>query len=476
MIRWGIIGAGRIAKRFAAALQSQPDSTLYAISCRTQEKADAFAKAYGNPKAYAGFEHIVNDPDVDAVYIATPHAHHLEWILACLKEGKPVLCEKPLCLNASEVQRVIEVQKETGVLCMEALKTRFVPLYEKIREIVTEGVIGEVTCIKTCLCSLADLSRKDLYYTNPNGGGALLDEGIYNAGWIEQYGGTGWKLQDLKAVCRDGIDVYTEAHLCNAHCTAVLECAFDRKKEKTAVITGTKGRIVIPDFHRPVKAEVQSVNETGYTIEAPYIVDDMYGQIDHFVKLMQEGKQESDVVPLSVSLHCAQLLDTIAAGTVMDAQAVSLLETQEELLQYDAFDSQDALKLAQQIIALQKNYDRNIALSIFDEKTGLEVIRIMQAGTGERNLGFMHGKRNSALACGHSSLYAGVRDLAEKKERKFDENHCPTGGAFPIRVKGEWTHTIVVSGLHEGRDHEIIVRALCAMLKKQVDDYPYMLV
>lgn len=476
MIRWGIIGAGRIANRFVSALQCQPDSTLYAISCRSQEKADAFATAHGNPKAYAGFEHIVNDPDVDAVYIATPHAHHLEWILACLKAGKPVLCEKPLCLSAAEVQQVMDVQKETGVLCMEALKTRFVPLYAKIARIINEGVIGEVTCIDTSLCSAADLTRTDTYYTNPTGGGALLDEGIYNAGWIEQYGGTNWRLKNIRAVYRNGVDLYTEATVCNDHCTAVLECAFDRKKDKTTVITGTKGKIVIPDFHRPVKAEVQSVNESRYTIEAPYVVDDMYGQIDHFVRLMQEGKKESGIVPLSVSLHCARLLDTIAAGYIMDDNAMALLEKQEEILQYERFDSGDALTLAQQIITLQKEYDRTISLSIFDEKTGLEIIRVMQEGKTERNLAFMKGKRNSALECGHASMYARVKDLVQGMESVYNETHCSTGGAFPIRVNGEWTHTVVVSGLHEGRDHEIIVRALCAVLKKQVDDYPYMLV
>lgn len=99
MIRWGIIGAGRIAHRFVAALQNETDSQLYAISCRTQGKADAFACQYGNIKAYAGFDHIVNDPDVDAVYISVPHAYHKEWIIQCLKAGKPVLCEKPLCLS-----------------------------------------------------------------------------------------------------------------------------------------------------------------------------------------------------------------------------------------------------------------------------------------------------------------------------------------------------------------------------------------
>ena len=120
MIRWGIIGAGRIAHRFVKALMNETDSRLYAISCRTQQKADAFAQQYGNVKAYAGFDCIVNDPDVDAVYVSVPHAYHKDWIIRCLKAGKPVLCEKPLCLNEEEVDEVLAAyrieKRENGTI------------------------------------------------------------------------------------------------------------------------------------------------------------------------------------------------------------------------------------------------------------------------------------------------------------------------------------------------------------------------
>lgn len=476
MIRWGIIGAGRIAHRFVAALQNEQNSQLYAISCRTQDKADAFAHQYGNVKAYAGFDHIVNDPDVDAVYISVPHAYHKEWIIRCLKAGKPVLCEKPLCLSEEETDEVIAVSRQTGVLCMEALKTRFVPLYDEIHKTIQNGTIGTITGIETSLCSLADLSRTDLYYLNPIGGGALLDEGIYNAGWIEDYAPHDLKLISLRAVKKDGVDLYTDAVLEADGCQVKLECAFDRKKEKKAVIHGSKGIITVYDLHRPVKAEVTAHNEHRYVMEKPYVVDDFYGQIHHFVQLIRQGKTESDVVPLSVSKNCAHILDTIRKGYSYDEKAAGLLEKQEEVLRYASFDYNDAWTLVKTIVNLQKEYDRNIAVTVFDEERQVEIIRVLQDGKTESNLKYMNGKRNSAIACGHSSLYAYVTAVTAGRQPVFNETYCSSGGAFPIRINGKWKYTVAVSGLHEGGDHEIIIKALEIILKRKTDPFPYMMV
>lgn len=476
MIRWGIIGAGRIANRFVKALEHERDSVLYAVSCRTQEKADAFAEKHGNPIAYAGFENILKDENVDAVYLATPHAYHKEWIIRCLKAGKPVLCEKPLCLNEEEVDEIIAVSQETGVLCMEAMKTRFVPLYSQIRKTVNEGVIGTVTGIETSFCSQADLSVEGRYYTDPVGGGSLLDGGIYNAAWIEDYAPADLHLDSLHAIVKNEVDIYTEAVLKSDSFTAVLECAFDRNRPKNAVIHGTKGTIVVENLHRPVKAEIIADNEHRYTIEKPYEYDDFYSQIHHFVTLIQQGKKESDVVPLSVSKRCAHILDIIAKGYRYDEHAIELLEKQEETLQYASFDYSDAMKLVNTVLKLQKEYDRTVSVSVYDEEKNLEIIRVLQDGKTEANLMYMNGKRNAAKDCGHSSLYAYVQALVHNETPAYDREHCPSGGAFPIRVNGEWKYTVAVSGLHEGKDHEIMIRALEAVLNRKCESFPYMMV
>lgn len=476
MIHWGIIGAGRIAHRFVKGLSYDSDSILEAVSCRTAEKAQRFAQEYQCPKAYGGFENIVNDPDIDAVYVAVPHAFHIEWVIRCMKAGKAVLCEKPMALNAEQVREIMQVQKETGVLCMEAMKTRFVPLYHEITETVRNGTIGELTRIQTSFCYSADLSNDTAYYNQPVGGGALLDVGIYNASWIAELIHEPLEMDWVRAVCRNGIDLYTDAFLHSEHCSAILECGFDRVKEKTMILFGTGGRIKVFDFHRPVKAEVLLDDGRRYSLEKGYEGDDMASEIIHFTSLMKKGKNQSEIMPLSDSLRCAEILDLVAKGYQYDESTLTLLQAEEERLQFDSFDYADAFRLASVIQVLQKEYDRNIALSIFDEESDMEIIRILQDGKTERNLRFIQEKRKCARAYGHSSLYGCVMHELKKDQNEEMRNCMHAGGAFPIRVSGKWKYTVSVSGLHEGKDHELIVRGLSEMLQKQPVLFPYKMV
>lgn len=476
MIRWGILGAGKIAHRFVQGLSYEQNSCLEAVSCRTYEKAKAFADQYDCPVAYGGFENIVNDPNIDAVYVAVPHAFHKDWIIRCMRAGKAVLSEKPLALSGDEVKEIITVQKETGVLCMEAMKTRFVPMYEEIMRIIGEGTIGEVKEVFTSFCSATDMNATEGYYMNPVGGGALLDVGIYCASWIAAICKTKTELKWLRADVRNNVDIYTDATLSNGSCCFHLECALDRKKDRTMVIKGTKGIITVPQFHRPVSAEVYSSNEHCFTIERPYEHDDMYSEIHHFVQLLMQKKTESDIMPLSESLRCAEILDTIRTGYTCTEDTLQYLQKQEEELEFASFDYADAKRLADIILCLQKEYDRNISVSIFDETENLEVVRILQNGKNERNLLYMNGKRNCAKKCGHSSLYGAVQNSLKDVPVQSDMNCCYTGGSFPIRVNGEWKFTVSVSGLHEGKDHELIVRALSQLKGIPVQAFPYRMI
>lgn len=476
MIRWGIIGAGKIAHRFVMGLKHEKNSRLAAVSCRTYEKAKTFADQYSCPVAYGGFENIVNDPNIDAVYVAVPHAYHLEWVIRCLKAGKAVLSEKPLALNAEEVEKIITVQKEMGVLCMEAMKTRFVPMYEEIMHILDEGTIGEVKDVSTSFCSLVDSNDTKGYYMQPVGGGALLDVGIYCASWIAAISKKIPDLKWLRADVRNGVDIYTDATLSDGSALFHLECALDRKKERMMVITGTKGTITVPQFHRPVSSEIRLLDNQCFTIENPYEYDDMYSEIHHFTELLIHGKTESDIMPLSESLQCAKILDTIKKGYTCTKDTLTYLKKQEENLQFSSFDYEDAKRLADMILHLQKEYDRKISVSITDESENLEVVRILQNEKTERNVLYMNGKRNCALKCGHSSLFGAVENILKDVPELSDMNCCYTGGAFPIRVNGKWKFTVAVSGLHEGKDHELIVRALYAMKGIPVQSFPYRMI
>ncbi|HIU02269.1 MAG TPA: Gfo/Idh/MocA family oxidoreductase, partial [Candidatus Onthocola gallistercoris] len=144
MINWGILGAGKIALRFAKSLESEPNSRLTAVSCRTQAKADAFAAEHGNCKAYAGHEKLLADPSIDAIYLALPHGLHHEWAIKALTSGKAVLCEKPAALSADQVKEMIHTASHSHRLFMEAMKPRFVPLYGHLKKLLSEGCIGEL--------------------------------------------------------------------------------------------------------------------------------------------------------------------------------------------------------------------------------------------------------------------------------------------------------------------------------------------
>lgn len=303
MIHWGIIGAGNIAGRFAKSLQNEPRCILAAVSSRSQAKAETFAEKFNAEKFYAGHELILADKNIDAVYIALPHALHKDFSIKALQAGKAVLCEKPATLNFAEMKEIAAVARTEKILFMEAMKPRFVPLYQKIKSARNE--IGEITRVDTSLCNLMELSGKT-YHTQQGQGGALLDVGIYCASWLEDFLGENFTVKNVTAKIEGGVDFYVDAEIIFGGGVGKLECAFDRKKPRQAILHGTHGKIIVDELHRP-----QSATINGKSISAPYEVDDFYGEIRHFVNCLEAGKNESEIMPLSASLNCAKILDGI---------------------------------------------------------------------------------------------------------------------------------------------------------------------
>ncbi len=159
MIKWGIIGAGNIAHRFCKALAKDKRAKLEAVSCRTMEKAKAFKMIYPCNKAYDSFQKILDDPDIEAVYIALPHYYHYEWIKKTILAHKSVLVEKPATMNTAEMEEIKDLVKKHHILFMEAMKTRFVPGYQEAKSLVSEGIIGELECLETSFCGKVDYNQ-----------------------------------------------------------------------------------------------------------------------------------------------------------------------------------------------------------------------------------------------------------------------------------------------------------------------------
>ena len=150
MINWGIIGAGNIAKRFVKGLAFDDRACLYAISCRSLAKAESFREFADFEVAYDSYDALLDDPKVDIVYVSLPHKFHCEYVIKALRKHKAVLCEKPLALNTVEVEKIIQVAKEENVFFMEAMKSKFVPMYQHILSLVKRGIIGEVEYVYAC--------------------------------------------------------------------------------------------------------------------------------------------------------------------------------------------------------------------------------------------------------------------------------------------------------------------------------------
>lgn len=326
MIHWGIIGAGNIARRFAKSLAAYSEGRLVAVSCRAKEKGEAFAKEHGVPKVYVGHEALLADAEIDAVYIALPHGLHREWAIRSLQSKKAVLCEKPAVLNAGEMLDIAATAGENGVLFMEAMKTRFVPLYAKVKELIAEGRIGKPERIETSLCNLFSFDPEHpTYHTDPIQGGCLLDEGIYCASWLEDFSEGMPAITDYEGTVEGGVDYYDKAEIKYPNLSGSLTCAFDRAGDRKAVIYGTEGKLVVDELHRPERLTIfeKDSNVPAQDVVLPYVVDDFYGQIVHFSECMNCGKLQSNIMPLSASLRCAQLIDAVRdAKACVDAKLV----------------------------------------------------------------------------------------------------------------------------------------------------------
>lgn len=320
-VRWGILGAGGIAKRFAASLEHVAGAELVAVSGRSAEKLVAFApaKAYADgADGSAAHEALLADADVDAVYLALPHSLHRRWATASLRAGKPVLCEKPAVLSAAEAREVAEVSRETGVLFVEAMKCRFVPLHAQVQALLDSGELGRVRRID-CVQHVDYDTGNLRYLEDPIGGGALLDLGCYPMSWVEELTQGDPARVSSSVRWRDvpggRVDWAGRAELAFADgVEATVDWAGDASGyDCSALIACENGSIAVERAHRPERAVVRRPGRPDEVLEAPYNPDDFHGEIVHFCDLLRVGAQESPVMPLAATIRNAALLDTVRA-------------------------------------------------------------------------------------------------------------------------------------------------------------------
>lgn len=476
VIRWGILGAGKVSYRFAESLKNESSSELVAIALRNKEKAELFLEKYPCNHVYFDYEELIEDDEIDAIYLSLPHSLHKEWAIKALNKKKAVLCEKPAAMNAEDMQEIRDAAQANRCLFMEAMKFRFVPAFKEIKTLIDSGRIGKLQHIDTSYCvEIPTDLLKDSYHTKACEGGALLDVGIYCAGWIEFLIKEPIQAKKTYADVRNGIDYYVECFLeSSSGVTARIEVSFKRSKLKKTILVGEKGSIEIFDMHRPQKFII-TTQDSKETIEVPYIYDDFFGEITHFVELLKADNTESNIMLLEDSIRCAEILDKVRNEfTNYDEACLNILKKQEELLQYNSFSSEDAMELGQIIVQLAREYNGEVAIQIVREKDELVIFQYIMNSKSMRNIRFMEGKRKAALISKHASIYPGIENKVTNKlnpKISYENGSIPVGGAFPIRINNEWIATVLISGLHEGKDHELLVHAISKHLNKVVPDF-----
>jgi predicted dehydrogenase len=312
--RWGIISTGYIADLFARGLQVIPDADLVAVGSRSQATADQFGDRFNIPRRYASYEQVANDPDVDAVYIGTPHPFHKDNTLMCLRAGKAVLCEKPFAINTGEAEAMVRLAREKKLFLMEAMWTRFFPLMVRVRQMLTDGVLGEVRMVQADFGFRTDFNPEHRLFALELGGGALLDVGIYPLSLASMVLGTPTRVVGLAELGATGSDEqsafilsYPEGQL------AVLSCAVRTDTPQEATIFGTEGRIRIhPQFWRP-RAMTLTLKGKAEVLEVPHEGNGYNYEAIEVANCVRTGKLESAVMPLDETLSLMRTLDEIRA-------------------------------------------------------------------------------------------------------------------------------------------------------------------
>lgn len=314
VIRWGVLAPGGIAHRWTAALHARTTSRVVAAGSRSLERAQAFATEFGAQRAYGSYESLVDDPEVDAVYIASPHSQHREHALLALSAGKPVLVEKAFTRNAAEAVEVVEAARTKGLLAVEAMWARFLPHLDVVRRTLEEELLGEVRAVG------ADHGQL-LYPDGPQrladpalAGGALLDLGIYPVSIAHLFIGAFTDVQATGTVAETGVDASETIAVTGPQgAIGTLSSTMLAKTPCSASISGTTARLEIDGrFYQPNVVHLLDPDDREIDrYEPPSREHGLAYEAAEFARLLTAGKTESDLLPLDETVRIMHVLDEV---------------------------------------------------------------------------------------------------------------------------------------------------------------------
>lgn len=312
MINIAILGAGRIAKSMAKTINGMKEANLYGIASRSMENAIEFAKEFQIEHAYGSYEEMVKDPNIDLVYIATPHSLHGEFSMLCLEHGKHVLCEKAFTANAKQANEVIALAKEKKLLVTEAMWSRYVPMAETIKNLITDGTIGEVYTLRADFgarkFNTPIMSRPEL------AGGALLDLGIYPLTFAAMT--FGLDIVDIKTTAvlnEHGVDSQHSIILqYKDNKIATLNSSMLSKMEARATVYGSEGYFVVKGMTNYESIEIyNNSNELIKTIHRPEQITGYEYEVLAAIKAINDGELECPQMPHDETIRMMELMDRL---------------------------------------------------------------------------------------------------------------------------------------------------------------------
>ncbi|PWL39071.1 gfo/Idh/MocA family oxidoreductase [Flagellimonas aquimarina] len=311
-IKWGIIGPGNIAGKFASDLELFDDAEIAAVASRTLEKAQKFADQYNIKNVFDSYDKLFESNTADIVYIATPHNFHKDLAIRAMQSGKHVLCEKPLGINKSEVQELVEVARQNKVFLMEGLWSRFNPSINKVKGLVDEGVIGKVSYIHADFAFYAMDRGMDSRLLNPNlASGSILDIGIYPIFLAYLLLGKPKQISASSNFHPNGTELQTSMIFQYEKAQAILYSGLTSTSEMKAEISGSKGEVFINPRWHEADSYTLVKNEESQLIDLPKQGNGFVYEIEEVHKCLGAKKLQSELWSHQNSLDLAELLDTV---------------------------------------------------------------------------------------------------------------------------------------------------------------------
>lgn len=313
VIRWGILGTGNIATSFANGLVTMPDAQLAAVGSRKQSSADAYGDRFNIPRRYASYEELAHDPEIDVVYIATPHTLHLENMLLCFEAGKPVLCEKPFTINAAQARQAIAQARKQELFAMEATWMRFTPLIAKLRRMLADNQVGDIRMVTADFGIRVEFDPNFRLFNPKLGGGGMLDVGIYPLSLAQMILGTPSKVTGVAELGQTGVDEQSAFVLGYAGGQlAVLHSAIRTETPQEATIVGTEGWIRIHSpWWMPQAMTIHKPGADPVQMDIPFTTDGYTYEAAEVHRALRTGKLESEQMPLDETVAILDTMDTL---------------------------------------------------------------------------------------------------------------------------------------------------------------------